>query len=43
MARPERLKEFRELLSGRKVPAEAMPPVPVIPGSTQPAEVAGMH
>jgi len=36
MARPERLKEFKELLSGRKL-AESMPPVPVIPANVQPA------
>ena len=43
MARPERLKEFRDLLSGRKL-AESMPPAPAIPGNTQPAaEAAGMH
>jgi len=30
MARPERLKEFKELLSGRKVPTAAMPPLPVV-------------
>jgi len=33
MARPERLKEFKELLSGRKL-AASMPPAP---------EAAGVH
>ncbi len=44
MTRPERLKEFKELLSGRKAPAEARPPVPVIPANAQPAaEAAGVQ
>jgi len=43
MARPERLKEFKELLSGRKL-AASMPPAPVIPANIQPAaEAAGVH
>jgi hypothetical protein len=42
MARPERLKEFKELLSGRKVPAAAMPPLPVVPAVTHPAAEAAM-
>jgi len=41
MVRPERLKEFKELLTGRKL-AESMPPVPVIPANTQPAEAFNM-
>jgi hypothetical protein len=41
MSRPERLKEFKELLTGRKL-AESMPPVPVIPGNAQPAEAFSM-
>jgi len=39
MARPERLKEFKELLTGRKL-AESMPPVQVIPANAQPAAEA---
>ena len=39
MARPERLREFKELLTGRKL-AESMPPVPVIPANAQPAAEA---
>jgi len=39
MARPERLKEFKELLTGRKL-AESVPPVPVIPANVQPAAEA---
>ncbi len=39
MARPERLKEFKELLTGRKL-AESMPSVPVIPANVQPAAEA---
>jgi len=43
MARPERLKEFKELLSGRKL-AASMPPAPLIPANIQPAtEAAGVH
>lgn len=41
MARPERLKEFKELLTGHKF-AQSVPPVPVIPGNTQPAEAFNM-
>jgi hypothetical protein len=41
MARPERLKEFKELLTGRKL-AESMPSVPVIPANAQPAEAFSM-
>ena len=39
MARPERLKEFKELLTGRKL-AESVPSVPVIPANAQPAAEA---
>ena len=39
MARPERLKEFRELLSGRKL-AASVPSVPLIPANVQPAAEA---
>jgi len=42
MARPERLKEFKELLSGRNVSAAAMPPVPVIPAVAHPAAEAAV-
>ena len=42
MARPERLKEFKELLSGRRAPAEDMPPVSVIPALAQSAAEAAM-
>jgi hypothetical protein len=41
MARPERLKEFKELLTGHKF-AQSVPPVPVIPGNTQQAEAFSM-
>jgi len=39
MARPERLKEFKELLTGRKL-AESVSPVQVIPANVQPAAEA---
>lgn len=42
MARPERLKEFKELLSGRKVPAAAMPPAPMVPAVVHPAAEAAV-
>jgi len=42
MARPERLKEFKELLSGRKVPVSAMPPMPVVPALAHSAAEAAV-